>query len=231
MESARVIVVDDEPLTCATYAKILEQEGHTVRTASDVFACRAAMKAGPADIVVLDLGLPGVDGVTFALELQGGGDIGVIVVTSRSDMDTRIALLKEGADDYLVKPVHPGELAARVLSVHRRRARHRGVSYRLGPWTVDVERRTVFDRDGQPLNTTRGEFDLLARLVEGQGKIISRELLSEAVSRGGGDSDIRSVDALVSRLRRKLAHESGGPALIITAPGFGYRLGLTVEPL
>jgi DNA-binding response OmpR family regulator len=230
MDSARVIVVDDEPLTCATYAKILEQEGHAVRTASDVFACRAAMKAGAVDIIVLDLGLPGVAGATFAAELQAGGDVGVIVVTSRADMDTRIAVLQEGADDYLVKPVHPGELAARVRSLHRRRARHRGLRYQLGAWTVDMERRTVFDSARRAVATTRGEFDLLARLIEGQGKIISRELLSEAVSRGGGDSDVRSVDALVSRLRRKLVCEPGDPPVIITAPGFGYRLGPSVEP-
>jgi len=231
MESARVIVVDDEPLTCATYAKILEQEGHMVRTASDVFACRAAMKAGAADIVVLDLGLPGVNGMTFAAELHSGGDIGVIVVTSRADMDTRIAVLQKGADDYLVKPVHPGELAARVSSLHRRRARHRGLRYQMGAWTVDMERRAVFDRRGQIVVTTRGEFDLLARLIDGDGKIISRELLSEAVSRGGSDSDVRSVDALVSRLRRKLTADVGEPPLIITAPGFGYRLGAAVEPI
>jgi len=231
MESARVIVVDDEPLTCAAYARILEGVGHKVRTASDVFACRAAMKAAPADIVVLDLGLPGVSGMSFAAELQSSGDIGVIVVTSRADMDTRIAVLHEGADDYLVKPVHPGELAARVRSLFRRRARSRGARYQLGPWIVDVERRAVSDAAGQPVSVTRGEFDLLARLIEGQGKIVSRELLSDAVSRGGGDSDTRSVDALVSRLRRKLAGNADEPPLIITAPGFGYRLGPSVEPI
>jgi len=231
MEAARVIVVDDEPLTCAAYAKILEGAGHAVRTASDVFACRAAMKASPADIVVLDLGLPGVSGASFAAELQQGGDVGVIVVTSRVDMDTRIALLLEGADDYLVKPVHPAELAARVTSLHRRRARHRGARYRFGSWTVDVERRAVATADGRPVGVTRGEFDLLVRLIEGQGKIVSRELLSDAVSRGGGDSDIRSVDALVSRLRRKLSGGDSGAPLIITAPGFGYRLGPDVEPI
>ena len=231
MESARVIVVDDEPLVCAAYAKILEGAGHTVRTACDVFACRAAMKAAAADIVVLDLGLPGVSGMSFAAELQSGGDVGVIVVTSRADMDTRVAVLQDGADDYLVKPVHPAELAARVHSLHRRRARSRGARYRLGPWAVDLERRAVSDADGRAVGLTRGEFDLLTRLIEGQGKIVSRERLSDAVGRGGGDSDIRSVDALVSRLRRKLAGHADEPPLILTAPGFGYRLGASAEPI
>jgi two-component system torCAD operon response regulator TorR len=231
MDIARVIVVDDEPLTCATYAKVLSAEGHKVRTASDVFACRAALKADPADIIVLDLGLPGIDGLTFAAELRDGADVGVIVVTSRADVVTRIAALDEGADDYLVKPVHLGELAARVRSLLRRRTRARGQNYRFGQWTADLDRRTIVDRDGRLVVTTRGEFDLLARLVEANGKIVSRELLSEAVSRGDSDSDLRSVDALVSRLRRKLVPGSGEAPLIVTAPGFGYRLGPSVEPL
>jgi DNA-binding response OmpR family regulator len=228
MDVARVIVVEDEPLTCATYAKILGAEGHSVRTASDAFACRAALRAAPADIIVLDLGLPGIDGLTFAGELRSSGDVGVIVVTSRADVVTRITALDEGADDYLVKPVHLGELAARVRSLQRRRVQARGRLVKVGCWVVDLSRRTVTDDERRAVSLTRGEFDLLATLIEGGGKIVSRESLSEAVGRSGGESDIRSADALVSRLRRKLAAE---PDLIITAPGFGYRLGLSVEPI
>jgi DNA-binding response OmpR family regulator len=231
MDAARVIVVDDEPLTCTTYAKALIAAGHSVRTASDVFACRAALKAAPADVIVLDIGLPGIDGLTFAAELHDAQDVGVIVVTTRADVVTRIAALDEGADDYLVKPVHLGELAARVGSLQRRRTRTRGQRYQLSQWTVDLGHRIVFDRSGEIISTTRGEFDLIARLIEAQGKIVSREALSAAVSRGEGASDLRSVDALVSRLRRKLIPEDGASPLIVTASGFGYRLGASIEPL
>ena len=230
MNEARIIIVDDEPLTCATYAKVLAADGHKIRTASDVFACRAALRAEAADIVVLDVGLPGVDGLTFAAELVEEGDMGVIIVTNRADMVTRIAALNGGADDYLVKPVHPGELSARVRSLLRRRTRVRGLSYRVGRWIVNLDQRSIHGDDGKAVITTRGEFNLLASLVEAKGKIVSRESLSESVSRSE-QSDVRSVDALVSRLRRKLTESNQEVSVIVTAPGFGYRLGVTAEPL
>ncbi len=231
MRFARVIIVDDEPSSRATYATILSGEGHTMRTAGDVPACRTAMKAEPVDVVVLELGLPDGDAMAFAVELLRSGDTGVIVVTSQTDINTCIAVLHEAADDCLIKPVHPGELAARVRSLHRRCTRHRSQRYRLGCWAVDVQSRTICDIDGRLVTVTRGEFDLLARLIEGQGRIVSREVLSEAVSRGGTDGDVRSVDSLVSRLRRKMAVAAGEPPLIVTAPGFGYRLGGPVETI
>jgi two-component system, OmpR family, torCAD operon response regulator TorR len=228
VDRARIIVVEDEPLTRATYAKSLTAEGHLVRMASDAFACRAALRAAPADLILLDLGLPGLDGLTFARELRDRDDIGVIVVTSREDADTRIAALDEGADDYVIKPVHLGELAARVRILLRRRSQSRGRRYRLGSWLVDLSRRTILGDDGRTVTLTRGEFDLLGRLVEADGKIVSRELLSEAINRGAPDRDPRSVDALVSRLRRKL--DGPDPSLIATVAGFGYRISKSAQP-
>jgi DNA-binding response OmpR family regulator len=229
VDRARIIVVEDEPLTRSTYAKSLAADGHAVRMAADVFACRAALKAADADVILLDLGLPGVDGLTFARELRSAGDIGVIVVTSKEDADSRIAALDEGADDYVIKPVHLGELAARVRSVLRRRSQARGRRFQLGGWLVDLSRRTVHREGLDTVSLTRGEFDLLERLIVADGKIVSRELLSEAINRGGGDGDPRSADALVSRLRRKLVAHDEGAELIVTAAGFGYRLGCAVQ--
>lgn len=231
MDRARIIVVEDEPLTRTTYAKTLAANGYAVRTAADVFACRAALKAGAADVILLDLGLPGVDGLTFARELRSGGDVGVIVVTSKEDAHTRIAALDEGADDYVIKPVHLGELAARVRSVLRRRNHARGRQFQVDHWHVDLSRRTVQREGAGPIALTRGEFDLLGRLIEADGKIVSRELLSDAINRGDGDGDPRSVDALVSRLRRKLGANQDGIDLIVTAAGFGYRLGRAARPV
>ncbi|MCR5879701.1 response regulator transcription factor [Phenylobacterium sp. J367] len=117
----RIVVVEDEPLTRATLVSFLVRQGHEVRPASCVEACRAALRAEKADVILLDIGLPGEDGLGYARELRAEGEAGVIIVSERSEVATRIAALDEGADDYLIKPVHLEELAARVRSVARRR--------------------------------------------------------------------------------------------------------------
>lgn len=220
----RIVVVEDEPLTRASLVAFLSDQGHRVRPASCVAACRAALALEPADIVLLDIGLPGEDGVSYARELHTAADCGVIMVSQESRPATRIGALDAGADDYVTKPVDFHELAARVRSLaRRRRPRHGRLA--VGEILVDLESRTV-TRAGLPAVLSRGEFDLLAKLAEADGKIVSREALSAVVSRGEGD--LRSVDALVSRLRRKLA-VSDGVGLIATAPGFGYRLAIPVR--
>lgn len=219
MTALRLIVVEDEPLTRASLAAFLQRLGHEVRQASCVAACRAALKSEPADVVLLDIGLPGENGLDFARELRQSAECGVIMVSERGEVATRIAALDDGADDYLTKPVHLDELAARVRSVARRRGAG-GEVVRIGSVTVDPAARRV-EVEGRPAALTRGELDILLKLIEAGGKIVSRATLSEVVARGEGD--LRTVDALISRLRRKLAAEGDEP-VIATAPGFGYRL-------
>ncbi len=223
---AQVLVVEDEPVTRNAYANALIADGHHVRTAAGASACIAALGAARADVVVLDLGLPdsGADQLALARDLCARADLEVIIVSARESIDTKIASLELGATDYLVKPVALAELAARVRRMHRRQQERRGNTFKLGQWTIHIERRVVTGEDGAAVALTRGEFDLLAKLAEARGKIVSRERLSEIVSRG--DGDLRSVDALVSRLRKKLRDNPQSPALIVTSPGFGYRLGL-----
>lgn len=224
MSDTRILVVEDEPLTRQTMVRFLESEGFLVRPAADVPACRAALNACPADVVILDLGLPGQDGLVLARELREDPSVEVIIVTMRGEPEARIAGLENGADDYLVKPVHLGELAARIRAVERRRRHGRRASYVFAGFTLDAARHVLTDTRQNPISLTRGEYAVLLRLAEAQGKIVSRQVLSEVAARRGQESgDIRSVDALVSRLRRKL----GDPSTIVTAPGFGYRLATT----
>lgn len=225
----RVTVVEDEPLTRKAIALSLREAGFTVYEASDALACRALLRRTRLDVVVLDLGLPGIDGMSFAREIRASSDMGLIIVTRQSMPEARIAALDIGADDYLVKPIHYGELAARIRSVMRRAGRDRGRRKKVGQWIVNLEARTV-SNGTLSANLTRGEFDILARLVQADAKIVTRQELLSVISRSPEQSDLRSVDALVSRLRRKLDETHGG-SLIATAPGFGYRLAVApAEP-
>jgi DNA-binding response OmpR family regulator len=226
----RVAIVEDEDMTRRAMSLALRERGFEVHEAADALAARALLKQQQVEAIIIDIGLPGPDGISFATELRRQSDIALVVVTRHADYESRIRALDLGADDYLVKPVHFGELAARIRSVVRRRYPMRGRRKRVGPWTIDLDARTATSESAiAPL--TRGEFDILARLVEANAKIVSREDLLSAVSRRPEDADLRSVDTLVSRLRRKLGDSSDTPELIVTAPGFGYRLRTAVGEL
>ncbi len=225
----RVAIVEDESITRRTIALALRAESFEVFEAADAFAARSLLKSQSVDVVLLDLGLPGLDGMEFAAQLRSENDAGLIVVTRRAAPEARIEALDLGADDYLVKPVHFGELAARIRSVARRRRPLHGQRKRLGRWTIDLEARTAIS-GVEAAALTRGEFDMLARLIEAGTKIVSREELLSVMSRRPQDADLRSVDALVSRIRRKL-DEGDNAGLIVTAPGFGYRLGSAADDL
>ncbi len=205
----------------------LAEAGFEIAEAAHAAGCRAVLASRPVDVVVLDLGLPDLDGIDLAAELRAQGDIGLVVVTRRSAPGSRIEALDLGADDYLVKPVHFGELAARIRSVMRRRAAPTRSKVRLGDWDVDLEARTVCGA-GVDAGLTRGEFDILACLIAAGGAIVSREALLAAISRRPEEADLRSVDVLVSRIRRKL-QPRGERELVITAPGFGYQIGPTTR--
>jgi two-component system torCAD operon response regulator TorR len=219
--SARIVIVEDERLTRQTLAVFLRGEGYDVREAIGVEACRAVLRTGPADLVLLDLGLPGEDAIAYARELRTQPQPAVLVITQDERMDTRLLALEQGVDDYLNKPVHFRELAARIRNLVRRAGIESSGQFVLGPWTIDVSQRDVRSADGDDAGLTRGESDLLTVLLRANGGVVARERLSAALS-GGGESDIRSVDALISRIRRKLA-TADGVELISTIPGVGYR--------
>jgi DNA-binding response OmpR family regulator len=187
------------------------------------------LRAEPADLAVIDLGLPGMGGRDLIARLAQKGQVAMVAVTREGEAEQRIAALEAGADDYVVKPYHPGELVARVRAVLRRRRIQVAMKVSLAGWVFDLDAKAVWPAgaggESRSVPLTRGEFALLEQLIEADGKIVSRERLSETVARDAQNADIRSVDTLVSRLRRKLPSEdSAVENLIVTVPGFGYRL-------
>lgn len=223
MAAERLIVVEDERLLRDLYADALTQCGYDVRTAADARACRELLREGRADLLLLDIGLPGLDGLAFAEEFAEIPDMGLIIVSRRDTPADRIAALGLGCDDYITKPAHLGELCARVQAVLRRRAPRRRLA--LGPLTADLDGMALAGPQGD-IPLTRGEFAILALLIAAGGKVVTREALFDRVSRRPEDGDLRTIDALVSRIRRKTDGIVGAESLIVTAPGFGYRIGV-----
>jgi two-component system torCAD operon response regulator TorR len=223
MSRKRLIVVEDEPPLRDLYVRTLEQAGYDVRGAGGAEVCRRLLREEGADCLLLDIGLPELDGLSFAREFSDVPDMGLIIVSRRDTAEDRIAALELGCDDYLTKPVHLGELCARVLAVLRRRSPRRKLA--LGPFKVDTEAHALAS-DGGEIPLTRGEFAILGLLIAAGGKVVAREALFERISRRPDEGDLRTVDILVSRIRRKVRDVAGGERLIVTAPGFGYRTGL-----
>jgi DNA-binding response OmpR family regulator len=174
------------------------------------------------DVILLDLGLPDIDGVTLCRQIRAVSDVAIIVVSARGEVDDRIQGLRAGADDYLVKPYDVEELLARVEAVRRRRGEHAAepVVIRVGDVTVDVSRHEVLV-DGKAVALSRKEFQVLALVAGARGAVCSREHVLTEVWGHRGPAESRSLDVHVATLRTKL----GRPALIETVRGVGYRLG------
>jgi two-component system response regulator PrrA len=223
-----VLVVDDDEDIRVSLDRGLRLSGFAVRTAADGEAALAVVAADPPDCVVLDVGLPGRDGIAVVEALRAAGvGVPVLVLSARSSIDDRVLGLAAGADDYLVKPFALAELVARLRALLRRApAPVPDVPdvLTLGPLTVDPARRRA-GVDGRAVELTRREFDLLETLARNAGIVLSRERLLELVWGYDFAVDTNVVDVFVSQLRRKL--EAGGTArLVHTVRGIGF----TLEP-
>lgn len=220
-----VLVVEDDAVTRAKLSGYLEAVGHRVSEAQDGNEMRRIMAADPADLLLLDINLPGEDGLDLTRELRSKSDIGIILVTGRVDDIDRIIGLEMGADDYVTKPFNARELCARVKNLLRRTRRVRDIetdSRHFGSWTFDMTRRRLDHDDGRRISLTRAEYELLTALVIHPGVVLSRERLLGIISHRTADPSDRTIDVLVRRLRQKLEDDPQSPDLIITAHGEGY---------
>jgi DNA-binding response OmpR family regulator len=229
--SARVLVVDDDPTVAEVVAGYLDRAGYVVDRADDGPSALGRAGAHWPDLVVLDLMLPGMDGLEVCRRLRGRGPVPVIMLTARGDEDDRILGLEVGADDYVTKPFSPRELVLRVESVLRRTrppaASPKVVSPPLGAagLTVDPAARRAA-KDGTELALTLREFDLLAFFLRHPGRAYSREDLMREVW-GWDFGDLSTVTVHVRRLRGKVEDDPARPRLIQTVWGVGYRFDST----
>jgi len=235
-DNGHILVVDDQKEICDVVQEYLTGEGYRVSTAHDGNGMRRVLGQHHIDLVILDLMLPGEDGLTLARSLRNESGIGIIILTGRGETVDRIIGLEMGADDYLPKPFHLRELLARVKSVLRRVQSRVGepgqparTNARFAGWSLDLSSRELLSPAGQQVRLTTGEFDLLAAFVNNPNQVLSRDrLLDLARNREAGPFD-RTIDVQVGRLRRKLEDDPQNPSLIKTVRGSGYIFTPTVD--
>ncbi len=221
----RVLIVDDDPEIRNGLAEVLARAGFAASTAGDVPAMERALEKDGADLVVLDLMMPGEDGLSACKRLSGPGRPPIIMLSALGDDADRIVGLEIGADDYLAKPCNPRELVARARAVLRR-AKDKGEAspaeaVRFAGFRLDVARRELHDPDGVVIPLSAGEFRLLRAFVEHPRRVLSREQLLDFAFANDSDVFDRAVDVQVSRLRRKL-ERPGAAEIVRTVRGEGY---------
>ncbi len=221
--SAVLVVEDDRTLRRALRASFRNWDFDVVEAGSGEEALSIASNA-PPDLVVLDLTLPGIDGIETLRHLRTFSDVPVVVLTVRDGLRDKIAALESGADDYVLKPFEPDELLARSRAHLRRAApdRARSAIVRSGDLVVDLARRRVTWQD-EPVPLTPTELRLLEVLLANRGRLVTREQLLEAVWGSRQPSDRGRVRVYMVHLRRKLHDDASRPRLILTEPGLGYR--------
>ncbi|MFN7087505.1 MAG: response regulator [Burkholderiales bacterium] len=234
--SDHVLVVDDDAEIRALLRDYLQKNGYRVTAVADGKGMRAALDAGRVDIVVLDLMLPGDDGLTLCRNLRARSSLPVIMLTARGEETDRIVGLEIGADDYLAKPFNPRELLARIKSILRR---SRTLPDNLQPetarvirfagWTLDLQARNLLSPQGVVVALSGTEFRLLRIFLAHPNRVLNRDqLIDFMLSRDASPFD-RSIDVQVSRLRHRLGEEAKEPAIIKTVRGEGYVLAVPVE--
>ena len=221
----RVLVVDDEPPIVELLSGYLAREGWSVDAAIDGPAALEAVRRLDPDVIVLDVMLPGLDGIEVCRQLRAFSDAYVLMLTARGEEIDRIMGLTVGADDYLVKPFSPREVVARVKALLRRPRRGSGGSAGQAPAGLELdEGRRQVRVDGAPVELTALEFNLLAAIAREPGIVVGRQALLDALWGPGFDGDDHLVDVHIANLRRKLGDDPARPRFVETVRGVGYRL-------
>ena len=229
-----ILVVDDDQRIRTMLRRYLEGEGFKVTEAGDGAAMRAAIAAGPVDLVMLDLMMPGEDGLTLARYIRQRSETPIIMLTGKNDLIDRVAGLEAGADDYVAKPFHLREILARIRTVMRRVpppaampaaaaiAEPPAETLHFQGWTMDLLRRELRRADGDVIALTSAEFELLRVFATHPNRVLNRDQLMEQLKGREWEAYDRAIDTQVVRLRKKIEADPGNPTLIKTVRGAGY---------
>ncbi len=222
-EDRHILVVDDDARLRDLLRRFLTEKGYHVTMAADTIEAEAALRNFAFDLMVLDVMMPGQDGISFTSQIRNSADLPILLLTARGETNDRVSGLAAGADDYLVKPFDPRELLLRIATILRRAA---PVSIpvsqhvKFGRFIFDLQRQEL-KRDGQPVHLTTAELSLLLILAQRPGQAVGRQELGERSRISGSD---RAVDTQIARLRRKLEVDPRRPRYLLTMRGAGYVL-------
>ncbi|MEQ1647935.1 MAG: response regulator transcription factor [Hyphomicrobiaceae bacterium] len=231
-----ILIVDDDAQIRQLAGKFLREHGYKVTAARDGREMRQILSAASIDLVILDIMLPGANGLDLCREIRSGSAIPVIMLTARGSETDRIVGLEIGADDYLSKPFNPRELLARINAVLRRARANNGTpqggyeySLRFDGWCLDLRRRELTNPHGVVVDLSTGEYDLLQSFLEAPQRVLTRDQLMDAAKHRIATGFDRAIDIQVSRLRRKIDASEDGQAMIKTIRGAGYMFVPTVS--
>lgn len=231
-----LLLVDDEPSIREPLCDYLGENGYRVIPAADAAEARARIAEEKIDLVLLDIMMPGEDGLSLTRDLRANSSLPVILLTAKTEDTDRIIGLEIGADDYVTKPFNPRELLARVKAVLRRMSpataapeeAGEGVTYRIDAFTLETEGRRLLDPQGEEVRLTGGEYELLLAFAERPGRVLNRDQLLDITQGREAHVFDRSIDNQVSRLRKKIEPDPKEPTVIKTVRGGGYVLAAKV---
>jgi len=236
MNGACVLIVEDDAEISRLVQDLLSREGFDVRAAENADDMTEAMTAAAPDLIILDLMLPGEDGLSICRRLRANSDVPILMLTAKNDDIDRVVGLEMGADDYLAKPFNPRELLARVRAILRRTqgdtpVRSENRRFGFDRFVMDVDARMLSTQSGEQLSLTSAEFDLLACFVQRPRRVLSRDQLLDWTRGREADPFDRTIDMSVSRLRKKLNAYAPGSDFITTVRNNGYLFVPTVKKL
>jgi len=230
---ANLLIIEDEPIIRSQLSSHFEKEGYTVSTSKNAEGIVDRVGDDDIDICLIDINLPGKDGLTLTRELRASSDVGIILVTGKDDPVDRIVGLESGADDYVTKPFDPRELLSRVKNLLWRvqaqeKHKEKGFKRKFEGWTLDLNKRELTTPSGEQQSLSAGEFHLLLALIENAGEVMTRDQLMNRIRNREWYPDDRYIDVLVGQVRRKFRQYDHETTFISTIHGTGYLFAPTV---